>query len=971
MHADSTPIASAEAYGLFIGASEFTDVEYWDQPSVAASAQALAEVFATGGVWNLPPERRRVLSGRVDKIEALDALEETAKQKTDLLLVYIGCHGNRPPPAPGLHLALSDARFFRPSTHLPFLEIKEILQESAARRKLLLLDCCFADDSYLGHVNDPELDVPGVWTIVATAHREPAIAAWRRTAFTAFAGALLEVLAEGVAYGPQPLTAQDAFGALRVRLLHNGKPVPGMHGSAGTMPLFRNEHPEAGMAAPTLERADLVLSDPATYARNVTSQASGRSVTAEAEERLEAFVREREAPDVAALVRAFVALNRLDLAAATTLSSAGVSDDAEAGALVHHLHSGSPLPPGLLFTSLEGLPGGRFAAVVGHLSADGCGDCERIAGELTAAASDSAWSTGKLAALLHGMPAAVSAPDTAEPAPDLRRGPRERFLDGMSLERLVDIAATLWAEGTGDGSPVTPGERLQAAAVVERAAGRATPREVLDLAARLTDQGFAELGVVLLESVATTANAPALAELLRLAGQDDCPGDQGEVLRTTLVRRRPPGFLAGLLRTVGADEGSAAHLLLAAALENGTIRDVSRMLLILRHHDWSDLETAQGVTDLLDRLGVDQFTEALVLLDRYGDQDAVRALLARVLGARNEDIADLIHRLSGLGHVRLVSAVVDRAAGRAPDSLLHLFMLLEEEGLRDEAADVLNASVRLAEPEVLADALDGFRAARAPDSGQLGRLLRALVRGGTVEQTYELALRARGRIADADRVIAAAVVEFWPVRRIEALAARFTVAAYPWLANDILRQAVVLSADRGTDGARTAALVLALRGMTDAKLRRDSTRELIARLVGHRDADQVMALVGRLFTARRYDEFRGVLEREVLNAFTWEEFERLPRVHRMTYLPAVLEIEMTALLDPALVPAVRVASVVRALKEAGTGHSDLRQLLGYVGRRRGLDPLDVISNLRTAGLGDEADAFREGGVRRRPVFLGD
>jgi hypothetical protein len=79
---------------------------------------------------------------------------------------------------------------------------------------------------------------------------------------------------------------------------------------------------------------------------------------------------------------------------------------------------------------------------------------------------------------------------------------------------------------------------------------------------------------------------------------------------------------------------------------------------------------------------------------------------------------------------------------------------------------------------------------------------------------------------------------------------------------------------------------------------------------------------------------------------------------------------LRGLLSPDCVPAHRVPSVVQALKDAGAGHEDIRQLLGYVGRKRRIDSTDVIRSLRTAGLDREADAFTDGSGWHRPAFLG-
>lgn len=972
MSAESPPLEPASAYGLFIGASRFKDRKYGDRPSVAASAQALAGLFADSGVWDMPDERRVLVQGEVNARAALDALAEAAEQPVQLLLVYIGCHGSRFFGDPGLKLALSDADFRWYDTHLQFSQVKEILQDSRARLKLLLLDCCYSDDSYLGGqlLDQLPLDVTGVCTLVATELRAEASAKWRRTDYTAFAGALLEVLGEGIPYGPEPLTVQDAFGALEIRLRDKGMPRPGMRGSAGTMPLFRNHHPDAVVPVPQPERVDIVPADPVAYARGVAELDAGPEVTAEGRSRLGDFVQRRELADIATAVRAFVSLDRPELAAAAVSGVCALRDGVEFSALAHLLHQDGLLVHDLLSAALAEAPGRQFTGVVQRLRDNRCEVCGQITDALVAgAASD--WSAERLVDVLDGLP--LGPDDAAARTAGADGSARGRLLAGLSHERLADVAALLWSADDQEGSGPSPRGRIEAAAIIERAAGWAGPLELFGLAERLTEHGSPELATVLLESAATTAGVRDIADLLRLAGADPGRPQPGGLLLTTLVRRRPPGFLAELLRELRPGDGELADLLLTAAIDGGTVRDISLMLLVLRHAGSSVPETPQAVTELIERLAMDQLAEALVLFDRYGDQGAVDVLLARTRLTDSEAIADLIHRLSELGQPQLVAATVRHAAEDPPaHAVLHLFSLLEERGLADEAADVLHASLGRTEPQALATALELFRSTRRPGAERMARIVRAIVRDCTVEQAYELSLWARNRNSDEEKgladTVAIAVAALWPVPQIAVLAERFTDRAYQPLANDLFHQAASVFGQLRTNGADIADLVLALRRMPDPKVRREST-QLIRRLAESRDTQQVMVLVSRLLAARKYPEFRETLENALLKHFTWQEFTSLPGVYKATYLPAVLEIEMRALLSPSCVPAERFPSVVHALKDAGTGSDDLKQLLGYVGHKRWLDPSDVILRLRAAGLGPEANSFTDGSGWRRPVFL--
>ncbi|MYS22306.1 hypothetical protein GTW78_19450 [Streptomyces sp. SID4948] len=656
-----------------------------------------------------------------------------------------------------------------------------------------------------------------------------------------------------------------------------------------------------------------------------------------------------------------------------------------------------------LSTALNGTSPQRFASTVLRLHANACDICGQFADSLLAGVAAGDWSAARLVALLDGLAAGPDgggeAAEAGRPAGDRRtapaaRSPRARLLAGLSAPQLADVAAHLWsADGQEEAVPPPPPPGKGPAPPPPPPGGSPGPPRPAPGSKRPRSwngwPGRPPRAPCSTSPRAWPATdrpnwpsscwkrppAPGPPRISPTCWNSPerirTPPETGGLLRTAVVRRRPPAFLAELLRLLERRGGPAADLLLTAAAADGTVRDVARTLLILRHSGGPAAAMAQAVADLVVQLPVAAVAEALVLLDRYADGEAVDTLMARALRADSEAVADLIHRLSELGHPRLVAAAVEHvvAVTRA-DQVLHLFILLHDRGLRDEAAGVLHGTVAQVRPASLSESLDLFRSTRRPGAEQLNRVLGVVATSCTVEQAYELALWARSRTADGGQVVAAAVAETWPVPRMEELARRFTDTAYPGLAKQLFRLAVADFGERRADGAEIAELILALQRRPDAAQEwRKSIRELIGRLAERRDTQQIMALVGRLLAAHQYAALRDAVEGAVLAAFGWEEFVWLPQVHGATYLPAVLEIELRALLSPECLPDRRVPSVVQALKDAGARHEDMRQLLGYVGRRRRIDSTDVITSLRTAGLDEEADAFTDGSVRRRPVFL--
>ncbi len=366
----------------------------------------------------------------------------------------------------------------------------------------------------------------------------------------------------------------------------------------------------------------------------------------------------------------------------------------------------------------------------------------------------------------------------------------------------------------------------------------------------------------------------------------------------------------------------------------------------------------------------------------------MRTLLNRLAGsaAPDESVVGLIRALREPGAARpaaphLVPDVVRRIADREPASQLRLFVLLTAAGLAEEATEVLRAVrdhrdpvTHAGDPAAFTEAFRAYRIKHQPDREVLGVLLTELVGLCDVPELVPLYFEVRDDHLDADRTIGAALAARWPVERIAALAARLEEIGWKQPARALLRHAVDALGAAGDEapgiGTRVAQMLAALAGSPVWKPDARQTRELIGRLAARGDVTEVMNLIAGLHAAHRYPDFRRTVESEVLDAFDWRQLAGLPGVRGVEFLPAVLEIEMTALTDHRLVPAARVADIVRALREAGAGRSDLTALLGHVGHKRRLDGLDVTHGLRAAGLHPEADTFAARATHHRPTYWG-
>ncbi|GAA0657233.1 hypothetical protein GCM10010193_04850 [Kitasatospora atroaurantiaca] len=134
------PVRSA---AVFIGQGHYRSDELRNLPQAPRGAKDLAAVLTTGSDAVLRRDRCAVVTGRADaRVSA--QLAEAARSATDLLLVYYAGHGLLDGLG-RLHLALSGTDpGFLAGTALPADLLAEIVRDSPARHRVVILDCSFA-----------------------------------------------------------------------------------------------------------------------------------------------------------------------------------------------------------------------------------------------------------------------------------------------------------------------------------------------------------------------------------------------------------------------------------------------------------------------------------------------------------------------------------------------------------------------------------------------------------------------------------------------------------------------------------------------------------------------------------------------------------------------------------------------------------------------------------------------------------
>lgn len=224
-------------------------------PAVANNLKRLAELLADERVWGLPPENCAVVEP--DHAEdVMAAVRAAAKAATGTLLVYYAGHGLTDPLKDGGALYLALPGSYEPGgthTALNYGDIKATLLREGANvpQKVVVLDCCWSALAIPGAMGGAGGEafanaaaIKGTAVLTACAATQQARSPEGET-YTAFTGALIELLDQGVPGGPDTLDVGTLYTQLRTRLGPRGMPEPqlGCVDDGSRIALARNTAP--------------------------------------------------------------------------------------------------------------------------------------------------------------------------------------------------------------------------------------------------------------------------------------------------------------------------------------------------------------------------------------------------------------------------------------------------------------------------------------------------------------------------------------------------------------------------------------------------------------------------------------------------------------------------------------------------------------------------------------------------------
>ncbi|MFI5593017.1 caspase domain-containing protein [Amycolatopsis sp. NPDC051758] len=264
--------SSAVLVGTSVYAANVTGLH--NLPSVDNNLTDLTSTLTDPAVFGLPPSQCLTIRNAPDARSVFRTLRQYAMSTEDTLIVYFAGHGllshNN-----DLYLSLSgtDPDELQVSA-LQYQLLREILVNSRATNRILILDCCFSGNATEGMSNAPSLNIAGTYIVAATPPTEMALApiGERHTAFT---GALLELLRRGIPQGPTKLTLSDLYGHLWNALNERGLPQPQQRttGHTADLAMFHNT------ATSDLTDTEITITEPLPPTVPVKSRRPSRRTT--------------------------------------------------------------------------------------------------------------------------------------------------------------------------------------------------------------------------------------------------------------------------------------------------------------------------------------------------------------------------------------------------------------------------------------------------------------------------------------------------------------------------------------------------------------------------------------------------------------------------------------------------------------------------------------------------------------------
>lgn len=225
-----------QTWAVLIGASKFLRDEknLPPLPSVKNNINDLAQLLADSQIIGIP--KGNIISILDEHIASrvAEQLAEVARKAEDTLIIYYAGHGligRTPGVESQLLLAVGETTDANAAYNaLKFEDVHNAILESPARKKVLILDCCFSGRAIPQMGNETNIlrasiDIEGTCTLASTPANKTAMAP-EGEKYTTFSGKLIQALQEGIENQRKEITIADLYDHIRTELLRRGIPEP-------------------------------------------------------------------------------------------------------------------------------------------------------------------------------------------------------------------------------------------------------------------------------------------------------------------------------------------------------------------------------------------------------------------------------------------------------------------------------------------------------------------------------------------------------------------------------------------------------------------------------------------------------------------------------------------------------------------------------------------------------------------------
>ena len=234
---EESPIDPNRSACVLIGVDEYRHLG--PLPSVRHNLAQLRQTLIDPEIWGIPTDRIVTVANPRTPAELITPIRQAARQAEDTLLIYYAGHGLiHPQEQQLLLLTMPDSVEDQPETCSRADDVRAAIEaEGAASRRVLILDCCFSGRALvvmsstdsrrrgLAAAQDTLRNVKGGYVMASSARDRPSHAPSPKKC-TAFTGALVEVMREGVPNGPEMLSLHRLLEATRTRMAHDWPNLP-------------------------------------------------------------------------------------------------------------------------------------------------------------------------------------------------------------------------------------------------------------------------------------------------------------------------------------------------------------------------------------------------------------------------------------------------------------------------------------------------------------------------------------------------------------------------------------------------------------------------------------------------------------------------------------------------------------------------------------------------------------------------